>query len=824
MTSTLLVPVLLCSAWVMVKSTTLFSLTSNPAFTMDTLNGMETEDPKQVSTVPLDPDLGTTETDPVTGGGSQESSQTSAASPATFPFNNTADGVENSVSLQELKSSPAGPKDPINLELFTTTNPFIVAKEEAETKAISLPLRGADKGTASDHHVASFFNIPKENGTAEKQCSCNTPGPEGQKGDQGERGDSGEPGLVGKRGIQGIEGLKGELGYKGEKGDQGFKGDIGGPGPSGQKGEPGGPCPSCPKGQRGDKGETGSPGSMGLSGPKGDKGVSGMPGPKGETGLEGNLGQKGSKGHKGESGEIGEMGPKGTAGLPGPYGPKGPKGDPGIPGRVGPPGNYGPPGIPGRKDTNMGLISRLTVTFVCTVAIAHMEAKTTQPTKYTKKSVDYELVNDLEATVVPPTDETGFTDILETSETTTELSTANPAFKTATTLFPFENFTLETSDFFFNCCDCCSLGAGQKGDAGENGLPGPKGEVGDIGPPGLVGATGPQGLKGYRGDKGEKGEHGEQGTNGIPGFPGKPGEQGEVGTKGDNGNLGLPGLKGQKGSKGDICENGTKGDRGDKGDQGFGGLDGEKGDKGDRGDSGEKGTCGEIGEKGEIGSFGDRGIKGEKGCKGDSGENGMNGIDGVPGVNGETGLRGEKGDTGPIGIMGLLGPKGNPGSKGARGLPGKKGARGQKGSKGENSKTERSAFSVGLSKPFPPPNAPVKFDRIFYNEQEDYSPLSGKFNCTIPGAYVFAFHVTVRGRPARISLVVQNKKQVKSRETLYSQEIDQASSMVIMKLSAGDQVWLEVARDWNGIYVSSEDDSIFTGYLLYPDEDTETLL
>ncbi|XP_029472277.1 otolin-1 isoform X4 [Rhinatrema bivittatum] len=477
-----------------------------------------------------------------------------------------------------------------------------------------------------------------------------------------------------------------------------------------------------------------------------------------------------------------------------------------------------------KVDTNMGLISRLTVTFVCTVAIAHMEAKTTQPTKYTKKSVDYELVNDLEATVVPPTDETGFTDILETSETTTELSTANPAFKTATTLFPFENFTLETSDFFFNCCDCCSLGAGQKGDAGENGLPGPKGEVGDIGPPGLVGATGPQGLKGYRGDKGEKGEHGEQGTNGIPGFPGKPGEQGEVGTKGDNGNLGLPGLKGQKGSKGDICENGTKGDRGDKGDQGFGGLDGEKGDKGDRGDSGEKGTCGEIGEKGEIGSFGDRGIKGEKGCKGDSGENGMNGIDGVPGVNGETGLRGEKGDTGPIGIMGLLGPKGNPGSKGARGLPGKKGARGQKGSKGENSKTERSAFSVGLSKPFPPPNAPVKFDRIFYNEQEDYSPLSGKFNCTIPGAYVFAFHVTVRGRPARISLVVQNKKQVKSRETLYSQEIDQASSMVIMKLSAGDQVWLEVARDWNGIYVSSEDDSIFTGYLLYPDEDTETLL
>ncbi|XP_033006471.1 otolin-1 [Lacerta agilis] len=462
---------------------------------------------------------------------------------------------------------------------------------------------------------------------------------------------------------------------------------------------------------------------------------------------------------------------------------------------------------------------------VITAAKLSTEGKSTPSPKFTKiKVAGMEDGDGLGAPDASPTEGNHFTEPAETSDSTMELSTPNYAFRTATTLFPFENFTLDSSDFFFNCCDCCAATPGEKGEPGERGLPGLKGEAGEKGLQGLPGSPGLQGARGFKGDKGDKGEHGAQGANGIPGFPGKTGEQGEMGFKGDKGNYGLPGAKGQKGNKGETCENGTKGEKGDKGELGLPGVDGENGEKGEKGELGEKGYYGDPGDKGDRGERGEIGPKGDKGVKGDMGVEGIHGMDGQKGEKGDQGFRGDKGDPGPIGIMGPPGVKGASGFKGIRGPPGKKGAKGPKGSKGEISSPPRSAFSVGLSKPFPPPNMPIKFDKILYNDQEDYNPSTGKFNCTIAGAYVFSYHMTIRGRPARISIVCQNKKMVRSRETLYGQEIDQASFLTILKLNIGDQVWLEVTRDWNGVYVSAEDDSIFSGFLLYADEMLDTLL
>uniref|UniRef100_A0A3Q2FHF4 Otolin 1b n=1 Tax=Cyprinodon variegatus TaxID=28743 RepID=A0A3Q2FHF4_CYPVA len=183
----------------------------------------------------------------------------------------------------------------------------------------------------------------------------------------------------------------------------------------------------------------------------------------------------------------------------------------------------------------------------------------------------------------------------------------------------------------------------------------------------------------------------------------------------------------------------------------------------------------------------------------------------------------EPGPEGPVGPPGIRGPKGDrgePGAPGIQGAMGIPGLHGKHGTPGSGMPQKRSAFSVGISpkKSFPPSGFPIRFDKIFYNEENHFNMSSNSFTCVHPGVYVFSFHITVRNQPLRATLVVNGSRKVRTRDSLYGQDIDQASSLVVLRLAYGDQVWMETFRDWNGVYASSEDDSIFSGFLLYSDK------
>ncbi|XP_029373141.1 otolin 1b [Echeneis naucrates] len=386
-----------------------------------------------------------------------------------------------------------------------------------------------------------------------------------------------------------------------------------------------------------------------------------------------------------------------------------------------------------------------------------------------------------------------------------------------------ENYTLDYNECYFNFCECCPPERGPRGPKGDRGLAGPPGESGLAGATGLSGPPGVSGPVGLKGDKGDKGDRGNSGTAGPTGAPGKPGQKGDIGSKGEKGEIGLQGVKGNSGEKGEPGKNGTAGEKGEPGKEGPVGPPGvavQQGPKGDKGDKGECGTFGERGQKGERGDPGPPGIPGGMGIPGMNGKHGSPGPVGVRGDPGPPGPQGEPGVSGPQGPQGIRGMPGPRGDRGYPGMRGERGIRGLKGAKGSGVPQKRSAFSVGISprKSFPPSGFPIRFDKIFYNEENHFNVTSNSFMCVYAGVYVFSFHITVRNQPLRATLVVNGSRRVRTRDSLFGQDIDQASTLVVLRLAVGDQVWMETLRDWNGAYASSEDDSIFSGFLLYSDK------
>ncbi|XP_053245926.1 adiponectin [Podarcis raffonei] len=204
-----------------------------------------------------------------------------------------------------------------------------------------------------------------------------------------------------------------------------------------------------------------------------------------------------------------------------------------------------------------------------------------------------------------------------------------------------------------------------------------------------------------------------------------------------------------------------------------------------------------------------------------SGAPGYPGHHGTPGRDGRDGKDGEKGEKGDQGVPGLKGDSGILGSAGVAGPQGAPGSPGLKGEKGETASRYQSAFSVGLTARVPYANLPIRFTKIFYNEQNHYDVTTGKFRCIFPGVYYFAYHLTVYVADVKVSLFKKDTAVIITYDKYQKDDVDQASGSVLLRLEYGDEVWLQVYGDEtdNGIYADNVNDSTFMGFLLYPNLD-----
>lgn len=219
----------------------------------------------------------------------------------------------------------------------------------------------------------------------------------------------------------------------------------------------------------------------------------------------------------------------------------------------------------------------------------------------------------------------------------------------------------------------------------------------------------------------------------------------------------------------------------------------------------EDGVC--RAPNGKDGFPGIPGLDGRPGQKGDVGEPGRS----AP----RTGIRGPKGDKGESGLPGIPGNQGYHGPPGLPGMPGMPGLKGAKGNAGSFQQQQHPAFSASRTMSLFR-GTTVVFNNIITNEENSYSPQTGEFTCSIPGIYYFAYQVVSNGDLCLS--ITKNAERVVSFCDNNSRNILQVNSgSSVLSLAMGDRVSVNtIPTKGNLIYHGSEADSVFSGFMLYP--------
>ncbi|XP_008846789.1 complement C1q subcomponent subunit B [Nannospalax galili] len=211
------------------------------------------------------------------------------------------------------------------------------------------------------------------------------------------------------------------------------------------------------------------------------------------------------------------------------------------------------------------------------------------------------------------------------------------------------------------------------------------------------------------------------------------------------------------------------------------------------------------------------GIPGVHGSDGQPGTQGIKGEKGLPGLAGDHGEFGEKGDPGIPGIPGKVGPRGPVGPVGA---PGHSGLFGPKGDSGDYRATQKVAFSaLRTSNIHLKQKQSIRFENVITNMNNNYQPQNGKFTCRVPGLYYFTYHASSRGNLC--VNVVRGWDRMQKVVTFcdYAPNTFQVTTGgVVLKLEQGEVVYLE-ATDKNSLLAIEGANSIFSGFLLFPDVD-----